>query len=277
MKRTRGLILMAAIGLPLAATALVSPVLAEEEELGAEGELAKQTQNPVANLISVPIQANITLEVGPDEDPLTVINVQPVFPQPVGKWNLIHRPIVPLKDQPRLFPGGDDETGIGDINYQLFVSPAQPGKFIWGVGPVLGFPTATEDILGTEKWTVGPALLGLTMRGRWVIGALFTNSWDYAGDDDRADVNFMTFQYFANYNFDKGWYVSSAPIMTANWEASSGQKWTVPIGGGGGKITKWGKRPVNLSAQVFYHLEAPDDVGDWALRFQLQLLYPKGK
>jgi hypothetical protein len=124
------------------------------------------------------------------------------------------------------------------------------------------------------RWGAGPALVVLTMPGKWVIGSLFSNVWSFAGSGDQ-DVNLFTWQYFINYNLADGWYLTSAPIITANWEASSGEKWTVPFGGGFGKLFKIGKLPVNGSAQAYYNVEKPTYGADWTLRLQLQFLFPK--
>ena len=155
------------------------------------------------------------------------------------------------------------------------MSPAKPGKVIWGAGVALGFPSATENELGTGKWTAGPGIVALMMPGHWVIGALVNNVWSYAGSGDQ-DVNQLLIQPIANYNLSKGWYLSSVPIITANWEADSGNRWTIPIGGGAGKVHKFGKLPVNAQLQAFYNLDKPENTGaDWQLRFQVQLLFPK--
>lgn len=146
-------------------------------------------------------------------------------------WNWIHRVIAPVIDQPDLAPKGapsplahalDGEFGLGDIVYQGFLSPAKPGKTVWGIGPMAVFPTASDDILGAEKWSAGPAAVALRMDGPWVYGALVSNVWSFAGDDDRDDVNLLTIQPFINYNFPGGLYLSSSPVVTANWEADDG-------------------------------------------------------
>jgi hypothetical protein len=118
-------------------------------------------------------------------------------------------------------------------------------------------------------------VVALTIRGPWVIGALASNLWSYAGDDDRESVNQFLMQYFINYNLPEGWYISSAPIITANWKADSGNKWTVPFGGGIGKIFRIGKQPMNAQVQAFYNAVKPDNGPDWTLRLQLQFLFPK--
>jgi hypothetical protein len=143
------------------------------------------------------------------------------------------------------------------------------------VGPVLGFPTGTDDILGTEKWSAGPGVVALWQQGPWTVGGLANNVWSFAGKGDREDVNFLTLQYFVNYNLGDGLYFTSAPINTADWEADSSERWTVPIGGGMGKVFKLGKLPLNVSLQAFWLAEAPTGRGDWQLRFQIQTLFPK--
>ena len=241
-----------------------------------EEELAKQTQNPLADLISVPFQNNIGFNLGPHDRTQNVLNIQPIIPfNLTDNWNLITRTIVPVIYQPDVLSNSGGEFGLGDINMTLFLSPSKPGKLIWGLGPIVSFPTATDKTLGTDKWSAGPSVVLLTTTGDWVIGVLANNVWSFAGDDDRDDVNQLLLQYFINYNFQGGWYLSSAPINTANWKADDGNRWTIPIGGGGGKVFKLGKRPLNVSTQAFYDVEHPDFGPEWTLRLQLQFLFPK--
>ena len=239
-------------------------------------ELAKAAQNPVADLISLPFQNNTNFGVGPGDDVQNVLYIQPVIPFEMSEnWNLITRTIAPVIYQPELVPGYGSEFGLGDINTTLFLSPSKPGKFIWGAGPIFSFPTASDTVLGTGKWGIGPSVVVLTIRGPWVVGAVANNLWSYAGDDDREEVNQFLLQYFVNYNLPKGWYISSAPIITANWKADSGNKWTIPFGGGVGKIFRIGKQPMNAQVQAFYNVEKPEFGADWTLRLQLQFLFPK--
>jgi hypothetical protein len=208
-----------------------------------------------------------------------VLNIQPVVPVKVtDEVNLITRPIIPVIRQPDLIDGGDT-WGLADIQLQTYLSPSGSDKITWGVGPVLQFPSATNSRkLGTQKWSAGPGAVVLTQPGKWVIGALANNLWSFAGDSDRDDVNLMTVQPFVNYNFGKGWYVSSSPIITADWEAHGNDNtWTVPVGGGFGRIIRIGKLPVNLNVQAFDNVVKPDDdaTADWTLRLQIQFLFPK--
>ena len=240
-------------------------------------ELRRAAQNPMADLISFPIQNNTNFNFGPLEKTQNVTNIQPVIPFKLNEdWLLISRTIAPLINQPEFIEGQDSKFGLGDINQSLFLGPSRPGKVIWGAGPIFMLPTASDERLGTEKWGVGPAAVVLTMRGPWVFGILGQNIWSFAGDGDRSDVNQMLIQYFVNYNLPDGWYLTSSPIITANWEADSDNTWTVPFGGGFGKIFRIGKLPVNTQVQAYYNVEKPDDIGpDWTLRLQVQFLFPK--
>src|SRR5574341_970556 len=212
----------------LATSALAQEAKKPTSEAADTTDLAKQTQNPVANLISVPFQNNFNFGAGADNKMVWIMNVQPVIPISLSKdWNLITRTIVPIINQPSLFPGMDSAFGMGDINPTLFLSPAKPSKFIWGVGPTMTLPTATESELGSGQWSMGPAVVGLFMDGPWVVGALANQQWSITGWTD-TNVNQLLIQPFVNYNLADGWYLTSAPIMTGNFSASGGNHWTVP-------------------------------------------------
>lgn len=239
-------------------------------------DLAKQAQNPVANLISLPLQNNTNFSIGPDDETQNILNIQPVWPVSINdNWNLITRTILPVVSQPNILTGGEDRiNGLGDTTFTGFFSPKDSGKLIWGAGPVFLIPTATDDALGSDKWGAGASVVLLTMPGKWVVGSLFSNVWSFAGSGDQ-DVNLFTWQYFINYNLPNKWYLTSAPIITANWEADSDNTWTVPFGGGIGKIFNIGKQPMNGQISAYYNVEKPEFGPDWQLRVQLQFLFPK--
>lgn len=247
--------------------------------------LAKETQNPVSDLISVPFQNNMGFAFGPHSygkgnRVQDVLNIQPVVPVHLSEdWNLISRTILPVLEQP--LPGSKNaqKWGIGDLNTTLFLSPAKSNGFIWGVGPILGFPTATDsEILGAQKWTAGPAAVALTMKGPWVVGGLINNQFSYAGADNRRTVNAMLFQPFVNYNFGKGTALSYSPIMNANWaDHVDGQRWTVPIGGGVSQIVTVGRQPLSLAVQGYYNIMHPTYAPDWVLRTVITFLFPMKK
>jgi hypothetical protein len=228
-----------------------------------------------------------------------VLNIQPVYPVQLNEhWNLITRPILPVIYQEPFFSGaelqeaeeilgddvGDNHFGLGDLTPEFFFTPSKPAPLapgvdlVWGVGPAFQIPTATNDLLGTGKWSAGPAFVTFLSAKplRVTTGFLVLNLWSFAGDDDRADVNALTLQPFLNYNLDKGWYLTSAPLITADWEADDDNRWTVPIGGGIGRIFKIGRQPINAQISAYYNVEKPDDTGaDWQLRAQWTFLFPK--
>ncbi len=247
-----------------------------QQEGGASQEdLAKATQNPVGDLISLPFQNNTNFDIGPDGATQNILNIQPVWPFPVGEnWNLITRTIVPVISQPALSEGADRTFGLGDITFTAFLSPSKPGKLIWGVGPVVLLPTRTNDALGAGEWGLGPSVVLLTMPGSWVLGSLFSNVWSL-GASEGSQISLFTWQPFINYNMANGWYLTSAPILTANWKAESGDKWTVPLGGGAGKIFRIGARPMNGQVSLYRNVGRPEGGPGWQLRVQLQLLFPK--
>jgi hypothetical protein len=238
------------------------------------GDLAKAVQNPVASLISVPIQNNFNPNIAPDGRNQWVLNIQPVIPMRINEnWNLIARVITPVVYQPTLPDQG--VIGLGDINPTFFFSPVHVGKLIWGVGPSIVLPTATNKLIGQGKWSLGPSVVALVQPGHWTIGALVYNVWSVGGQSDRVDVNQMLLQYFINYNLHKGWYLSTSPIVTANWIGPSNNRWVVPVGGGVGRVFRLGFQPVNATIQVYGNAEHPDGVSPWGLRVQLAFLYPK--
>jgi len=264
--------------LTILAVALIgaNPALAQETDQEDDvRDLAKKSQNPIANIISLPLQNNTSFGVGPNEATNNTLNIQPVLPVTIGKFNLINRFILPAQWQGEVVDGIGSQSGLGDLTYEGFFSPAKASKVTWGLGPALIIPTATDDRLGSGKWSAGPAFVVLTSPGSWVIGAIVQNTWSFAGDDDRSNVNFFFSQYFVNYNIKNGWYLSSAPIITANWEAESGDQWTVPLGGGAGKLHHIGKLPVDFQVQAFYNVVKPEFGADWSLRVQAKALFLK--
>jgi hypothetical protein len=250
--------------------------------------LAKATQNPVASLISVPFQNNTNFAIGPYNRTQDVLNIQPVIPSKLGPhWMLISRIIQPIVWQPYSTQTTGGEFGFGDMSPTFFLSPAKPGKLIWGVGPAWVFPTATNQLLGQGKVSIGPSVVALVQPGHWTIGGLVNNVWSFAGSGGRPEVNQMTFQYFVNYNLKKGWFLSSSPILTANWnnkapldaanggDTTSGGRWTVPVGGGVGRVTRLGFQPVNMALNFYGNVVHPSGASSWGMRFQIALLYPQ--
>jgi hypothetical protein len=146
---------------------------------------------------------------------------------------------------------------------------------IWGVGPSFNLPTATSKVLGSGKFSMGPGAVALAMPKPWVIGVLARQLWSVAGPNDRSNVSQLLLQPFVNYNLSDGWYLVSSPVITADWYANSSNRWTVPVGGGVGKIFKIGGQPMNAQLQAFDYVEKPTGGPQWAIRLQLQFLFPR--
>ena len=244
-------------------------------------ELRKEAQNPVASLISVPIQNNNNGGIDPGNRTQDVVNIQPVIPLKLNdNWNLIIRWITPIIYQPLPAPAPLPQVGVsglGDMQPTFLFSPSKASKLIWGVGPIIQMPTATSQYLGQGKLALGPNIVALTMPGHFVLGVLVNNIWSVAGGGRRPDINQLLLQYFVNYNMKKGWYLTTQPILTANWNtpASSGSVWTVPFGGGIGRIMKLGFQPVNVSVQAYGNAVHVPGASPWTVRASFALLFPK--
>ncbi len=257
-------------------TTLVEQVEMVDEDKSVE-ELAKAAQNPIASMISLPFQNNTNLNIGPNDQTQNIMNIQPVWPFAINDdWNFITRTIIPVVSNPSVLTGPDNGRvdGIGDTLFTGFFSPSGSRAVTWGVGPAILLPTASDDALGQDTWGAGISAVALAMPGKWVIGGLLSNIWSVGGGD--ADINLLTLQPFINYNLDDGWYVVTAPILTANWEADSDHRWTVPLGGGVGKIFRIGKQPINAQLSLYNNVVTPDDYGpEWQVRTQIQFMFPK--
>lgn len=259
----------------------------------AQDDLAKQSQNPLGTIISSPFENNFYCGLGPSDATTYALTWKPVYPVDLGSWNLINRFIIPAvysegQDRDILLGSSIDiggsllsnlstgsAFGLADITYTAYLSPKKSGDWIWGLGGALSMPTATEDRYSSNKWSAGPALVALTMPGNWVTGVLIQNTWSFAGESDADDVNKFLFQYFINYNLNDGWYLNTSPIITANWEAGSGNRWTVPLGGGIGRLVKHGKLPVDYRLSAYWYAEKPEFGPDWNLQFIVKFLFPK--
>jgi hypothetical protein len=246
-------------------------------------DLAKIAQNPVGNLISVPFQENAYFNVGPLAGTQNVLNIQPVYPISISdEWNIITRTIIPIVSLPAFAPGQGSVSGIGDVQVSAFLSPAKPGAWIWGVGAVTQLPTHSNDRLGNNNAGLGPTfvILHLERGSPWVYGVLVNNIWsvgstDYPFNSNAPKYSNGLLQPFLNYNFESGAYLTTSPIITVNWEARGSQQWTVPLGGGVGKIFKFGKLPVNMQIGAYYNVVRPDFSNNWQIRAQMQFLFPK--
>lgn len=231
-------------------------------------DLAKQSQNPIADLVSLPIMNNINFEAGPDDHVQNTMNIQPVYPTAITEnWLLINRCIFPIVND---WVDGDT-WGLGDIQYQGYLSPQSGGDVTWGVGPVIQIPTATDALLGPREWCLGAGAVTVITKDKWVYGGLINNTWSL----DSNEVNLMFIQPFVNYNLGKGAAVGFVPQISADWTAPSSQQWTVPLGAQVSKVQPVGKLPINWTLGAYGNVVKPDYAADWTLRLQATLMFPK--
>jgi hypothetical protein len=229
--------------------------------------------NPVATTISVPFQSNSYFSAGPLEKTTAVLIIQPVIPiARTAKWNLISRWVARVVYVPRRSPDQGSEFGLGNLQPEFYFSPAHTGKVTWGVGARLYLPTATNDELGINKVGGGPAAAASAIKGPWLIGIIANNVWAGSG---KERVNQMTLSPFIYYHLKDGWYFVSSPVITSNWAAASSDGWTVPVGGGIGRLFKIDNQAVNTRIQGLYNAARPDFAASWQLQVQVQFLFPK--
>ncbi|MGV2989908.1 hypothetical protein ACE1OE_19925 [Vibrio sp. E150_011] len=247
------------------------------------GDLRSAVQNPISSLISLPFKFNF--DSGAQNGDGYYVNIQPVIPVDIGEWTIVNRLIVPIGGVDGPYPNsnnpspgiGDSKgaSGLGDINYSAFLSPNEVGSLIWGAGLSLGMPTASDEQLGGGQWSAGPTAVILTQPKWGSMGLLGRHLWSFSGDNNRADVNQTLLEPFLNYNLDDGWFLISDMILTANWEADSSNTWTVPLGGGVGRVFKIGEQPINSRIEAYYNVVQPVGAPKWNLAWTIQFLFPK--
>jgi hypothetical protein len=251
-------------------------------------KMQKEINNPIADFMALDIQQDFYLKTGPNRSTMYEVSLRPMMSVPLGpRMNLLARAIAPIGRFPDVVQGlpglpsnaaGSSGAGVGDLGINLWLTPAHlpragRGELIYGGGPVLSFPTATSDALGTGKYFAGPSLIFGYMRGRIVTGTLVQNVWSYAGDRLRANVNQMTLEPFLSYELPREWTATVWPSITADWTTTR-QRWGVPLDAGASKLLFLGKLPVSVGAEFSYYVQRPVFGPQWNARMNVKFVLP---
>jgi hypothetical protein len=251
-----------------------TPADTEEKE---DEEIIRATVNPITERISLPITSRTAFGIGPFERTATAVNISLVLPIPLGENYVVLRPSLPFIFAPTITQPQGETFSLGDLRMQAYFVPKPTGGLTWGFGPTLLFPTASTNRLGFGKWGIGPVLAAVWTEGRWTVGGRIENYWSVAGDGGRPDISQFTLQAGVTYLFDQGWYFTSTPTITAFWNPTgTGDQWTVPIGGGFGKVFQLSTLPLSISIQAFWQPIRPVNAdGGWTLLISFQSLFPR--
>ena len=242
---------------------------------------AKAARNPVANVIKLPFAESLNFDLGSFTRTSNSLQILPVIPLQITKnWLLVNYIVSNgLVYQPDVNRQVGGNTGLGDTNPTLFVTPARAQKVIWGVGPSLLVPTATNVALGQGKWALGPSVVALVQPDWGSGGVLIQNEWSIAGDRRRPQVNQMLLEYLLSYNLPKDWYLTTQPTISADWTQNSRNRWFVPFGGGVSRTFSFGKQAIDANMAIYRSIVGPENhvYPKWQINLQLTLLFPKGK
>ncbi len=261
---------------------LLRPAMAGAQPVPVESnaELSGESENPVTRLYTLPLRYEGGFDYGPDDATKSTVELdQAVVPVRLGDdWSLITRTKIPFISQPPKKPGESWNSGFGNAYTTLFLSPEHGEGFYWGAGPVIYFPTATNKAVGVNKWGSGPSVAFVWKnKGPWVVALVANNIWSFGGPPHGSDrTNSLLLNPIVSYHFGDGWFVHSSPNITADWNSDSRERWTLPIGGGFGRVIKIGSQPIKLSLDAYYNVIRPQGTGPvWMAQFTATLLFSR--
>jgi hypothetical protein len=236
-------------------------------------ELAIALHNPFADFVKVPIQSTTGFQLGPRHKVGDSVNIEPVVPFSLnGDWDLIALPSLTVT----YLPSPHEQSGLEDLQTSFFLTPAKATTWIWGVGPIFQFPTASSSELGMGRWSAGPTAALVYSEGPWFNGILAYQLMSFAGNRDRGSVNQTFLERDVSYNFESGWYVQCEPSITYDWTADTANAWTIPMGADVGKAFKWGSRSLSMQIGAYDLLKRPDGSPQWIMRMSVTFLFPAG-
>lgn len=235
-------------------------------------QLAEEAENPISYLMRIPIQDIYGFGIGPYDRAQNKLIIQPVIPfHLTPNWNLISHTLLPLIWWPDIYSPTGTYFGLSNIELDLFFAPRGERDFFWGIGPGFLFPTSTNSNITAKESALGPILAMVWTPTNWVLGFQLKQFWSVGG----PELSKMEINYFANYNFPKGYYLTTSPTITSDWKAESGQGWVVPFGLGLGKVFPFRKNYLNTSLQGYYAVVTPSPATEWTIRAQISFLFPK--
>ncbi len=242
-------------------------------------DIVKATQNPLTrDLGSLAFENTFSFGLSPDDEFGYTLIIKPSLPVILSeRWSLINQSALPVLVEPSSVRGGSRIRGLGDLQHTTLLSPTTTRRVVWGLGPTFGFRTATNDRLGTEKWLVGPTAIFVVKPERSVLGLTVKNLWSVAGNPARSKVNLFFLGPVLNINFDQGWFITSKPGISANWKATRGERWLVPVGGGIGKVFRVGKLGLSVESEFFAYPVRPTAGPSWSVGLELKVLFRRGQ
>jgi hypothetical protein len=245
--------------------------LAPTSSVMSDEDLAKSVHNPFADFIKLPIEAETDFRIGPRHNAGESINVEPTIPIPIGAdLLLIARPNATMT----YLPSPHEQFGLEDLQTSFFLTPLHAIKWLWGIGPILQFPTATGRQLGTARWSAGPTAALVYSNGPWFNGLLTYHLMSFSGDRARGSVNQTYIEPLVSYNFQSGWYAQCDPQMTYDWTATTGNAWVLPMGADVGKTLTLGPQALSLQIGAYDFLKHSSAAAQWEIRLQVTLLFP---